>query len=99
MEKQKITTITSETHEVLVFRRLAAPPIRAWCAGCSAEAEMTTPGEGSIPGGVSERTIYSWVDSGKVHFAETPDGLLLICQKSLTEQLARPPLQISTEKS
>jgi hypothetical protein len=28
---------------------------------------------------VSSRTMYRWVESDKVHFAETPEGLLVIC--------------------
>ena len=85
MEKKKVTIITSETHEVLVVRQLPRPPIRAWCSGCSAEAEMITPADGIVVSGVSARTIYRWVEEGIVHFAETADGLLLICQQSLAE--------------
>ena len=85
MEKKKVTSITTETHEVLVFHRLQDASARAWCAGCSAEAEMVTPGEGALLTGVSARTIHRWVEDGGVHFAETTDGLLLVCQKSLAE--------------
>ena len=84
MEKKRVTSITTETHEVLVFHRLDASA-RAWCAGCSAEAEMVTPGDGALLTGVSARTIHRWVEDGGVHFAETTDGLLLVCQKSLAE--------------
>jgi len=35
--------------------------------------------------GVSSRTIYQCVESGQIHFADTPEGLLLICLKSLSE--------------
>lgn len=85
MEKKKVTIITSETHEVLVVRQLPTPPIRAWCSGCSAEAEMISPADGTVVSGVSARTIYRWVEEGRVHFAETAGGQLLICQQSLDE--------------
>ena len=32
---------------------------------------------------VSQRTIYRWVEGGKVHFLELPGGELLICLNSL----------------
>jgi hypothetical protein len=35
---------------------------------------------------VSLRAIYRWVEKGELHFAETPEGALLICQDSLTTQ-------------
>jgi hypothetical protein len=85
VEKKKVTIITSETHEVLVVRQLPRSPIHAWCSGCSAEAEMITPADGALVSGVSARTIYRWVEAGSVHFAETAEGLLLICQQSLAE--------------
>jgi len=96
VEKKRTTIITSETHEVLIFRRPTAGSIRAWCAGCTAEAEMLTPEEAGLMARVSTRTIYCWAEAGKVHFAETPDGLLHICQQSMTERLAIPPPQLTT---
>jgi hypothetical protein len=33
--------------------------------------------------GVTPRTIYRWVEDEKVHFRETPAGLLLVCAESL----------------
>ena len=33
--------------------------------------------------GVSTRTIYRWVESGKIHFTETAEGRVLICLDSL----------------
>lgn len=33
---------------------------------------------------LSSRTIHRMVEEGKLHFTETPDGLLLICLNSLS---------------
>jgi hypothetical protein len=44
---------------------------------------MVTLDEASIIAGVNWRTINHWVEAGKVHFAETPEGLLQICLESL----------------
>lgn len=93
MEKKKVTIITNETHEILLVRQLAGPPIRAWCSGCSADAEMITPADAGLVNGVSARTIYRWVEEGTVHFAETADGLLLICQQSLAETCGKVSAQ------
>ena len=96
VEKKKVTIITNETHEVLVFRQLPIPPIRAWCAGCGMEAEMISPEQSGLLAEVSVRTVYRWAEAGAVHFAETHDGLLLICQQSLLEGLAVLPKQLAT---
>jgi predicted site-specific integrase-resolvase len=44
---------------------------------------MVTPQQASAIAGVSVRTINRWVEAGRVHFMETPDGLLLLCLDSL----------------
>jgi hypothetical protein len=36
--------------------------------------------------GVSSRTLHRFVEAGALHFAETPDGLLLLCLNSLLAQ-------------
>jgi predicted site-specific integrase-resolvase len=32
---------------------------------------------------VSSRTVYRWVEDGKLHFTETSDARLLICRESI----------------
>ena len=96
VEKKKVTIITNETHEVLVFRQLPVPSTRAWCAGCGLEAEMISPEQSSLLADVSVRTVYRWAEAGAVHFLETHDGLLLICRHSLLEGLAFFPKQLAT---
>lgn len=46
---------------------------------------MLAPEEAAALCGVSPRTIYRWVEAGRVHFAETPDGRLSVCLASLPE--------------
>jgi hypothetical protein len=53
-----------------------------WCPECAAAVVMITP-EGTGIVGATSRAIYRLVESGKVHFAETPEGTLLICLSSL----------------
>jgi len=33
--------------------------------------------------GVTARTVYRWVEQGKVHFTETAAGKVLVCVNSL----------------
>ena len=44
---------------------------------------MITPEQAAEIVGVSLRTIFSWVEAGRVHFDESPDQLLSICLTSL----------------
>ena len=57
--------------------------VQAWCSGCGAEATMITPQQAAALAGVTVRTIYQWVESNRVHFIETGDGLLLVCVNTL----------------
>jgi hypothetical protein len=82
MGSKKRTEITVETDRVLVIRRHRSV-IRAWCEGCAEPVKMVTAEEAAAVAGVTARTIYYWVEAEKVHFIETPDGVLLICPSSL----------------
>jgi len=82
---KKRTKITIETHQVQTIRR-RKPGAQAWCPGCSASVPMFLPEEAAVFAKVSSRTIYRWVEAGELHFTETPEGALLICQDSLTTQ-------------
>jgi excisionase family DNA binding protein len=84
--------VTIETEENIVIRgsgngvaaRQMQPLIvRAWCASCQRDVEMITPDEAAAVAGVTARTIYRWVETGKLHFSEAGDASLLICQGSL----------------
>ena len=81
--RTKKTVITSERHEVLVIRQAPAGAARAWCADCAAEVWMLRPEQAAGLTGASTRAIYRRAEAGLLHFAETVDGLLLVCPKSL----------------
>jgi excisionase family DNA binding protein len=40
---------------------------------------MFTPEEAAAMMKVSQRTIYRWVEAGRIHFRETENGNLLVC--------------------
>ena len=80
---KKRTKITIETHRVQIIRR-RKQAVQAWCPECSATVPMLTPEEAAALVNVTSRTIYRRVETGELHFTETPEGALLICLNSLT---------------
>jgi hypothetical protein len=76
------TEITIETEKLLVVggrrRRMAS-----WCAPCGQYVEMLTTDAAALLAGVGSRTIFRRVESGSVHYTETPEGLVLICPNSI----------------
>ena len=80
--------VTIETEENVVLRGgLARCSTLMWCPVCRRQVQMVTPEQAARIAGVSTRRIYAWVEAQKVHFAETPEGLLTICLDSLSEAI------------
>ena len=79
--RRKRTEITIETERVLVVSR--SNKLITWCGGCGAHVEMLTADEAALLAGVSTRAIFRWAEAGQIHFAETPEGLLLVCPNAL----------------
>jgi hypothetical protein len=81
--KWKKTEIAIEIEELIrvVSHRQAA---RAWCPACGSEALMATPQQAAAIAGSSVRAVNRSVEANRVHFLETPEGLLLVCVNSLS---------------
>ena len=79
---KKKTEITIETDRLLVVHHRRGNPA-AWCEACRMEVRMVTVDEAAARARVSSLAIYHLVETGGLHFAETSDGLLLICFNSL----------------
>lgn len=86
----KVTEITVEMNQVFVIRKPGGL-VEALCPECAAEANMVMPEVAAIVAGLSTRTIYRWVETGMIHFVETPEGFMLVCLASL-------PVSASVEK-
>ena len=80
--KRKITVETIQN--VTVSSPSGAPPA-VWCHVCGDQVGMVTADHAAAMIGVKSRTIYQCVESGQIHFADTPEGLLLVCVKSVSE--------------
>lgn len=91
MKKQQQTAgIALETGQVTVLRRHCKTTV-AVCAECA--CGMLTLEEAVAVACVSSRVIYRWADAALVHFAETPEGLLLICFNSILRSAASAPIK------
>lgn len=79
MSAKRRTVTTIETHEVWVVRSRLSPQGLV-CASCMDEGRrMLTAQEAALCAGVSQRTVYRWVEDGRIHFTETPDGSVFVC--------------------
>lgn len=83
MRRKKRTEVFVETEVEIEFRRRTLRLAPVWCAACGAGVEMAPPDVAAAVAEVSARTVFGWVEAGRVHFAETPGGALLVCLKSL----------------
>ena len=72
-------TIILKSERLVISRPGKA--IAVLCRECAGGMLMLE--EAVVVAAVSSRVIYRRVEAGAVHFAETPNGLLLICLNSL----------------
>ena len=97
--------IETQTRQVVTAQRGIAPESNRvenncearWCPRCAAAVVMVTPENAMGITGISMRAVYRLVESGRVHFAETPEVVLLVCLSSLAEAAndeATPTLEL-----
>jgi len=76
------TEVTVETDEIMIIRCsrgvLAHP-----CAECPETGVMITPEQAAMMIGTNIRAIFRWLEAGRVHYSETPEGSLLVCPDSI----------------
>ena len=82
--KRKIQ-LTVETHQLLVISRTSGST-QGWCSECAGNVPLIKPEAAAVLAGLRPRTIYRQVEAGLVHFAESPEGWLLICLNSLLDE-------------
>jgi hypothetical protein len=82
----RITEIIIEKSERTVIRQPHRKIISGWCVACSAEVQMLTPEVAARTASVSTRTIYRWIEAGRIHFIETEANELFICLDSLLKK-------------
>ena|SRR6266568_215296 len=80
------TEIAFELDQIMVVKRRCGS-VSEWCAGCELEVVMITPDEAASITLVTTRALYRLVDSGVIHFTETPSGLIRLCLPSLLQAI------------
>ena len=83
MMKNKRTEILIETRERTMVRWLENK-ITTACHGCGEQQNFILPEHAAIETGTSVREVVRLVETGDLHFLETVDGLLMICEPSLS---------------
>ena len=58
----------------------------AMCPECQQEVNWLTGAVAAKVSDLSEREVFRLAESGKIHFAESQAGSLVVCQRSLSEK-------------
>ena len=82
MRRRKRMEITIESSLQVI--RPSPNHALAWCEACSSSVPWITPEEAAVLANVSTRTVYRWVEAGRLHFIETARRAILICPNSLS---------------
>jgi hypothetical protein len=82
MRLRRRITVTHEKREISISGSIPGRE-QAYCERCGREVTMLSVTLAAGLAGVAERLLYQWVESGKAHFVERPNGVLLICSESL----------------
>src|SRR5437867_8353836 len=80
-EKKAEVFVETEVEIEVRWRTRRLGPV--WCAQCAAPVEMVPPDVAALVAEVSARAVFAWVEAGRIHFTETPEGALLVCLNSL----------------
>lgn len=82
MMEQRKTEIFIQTRE-RIFVRGGSQTEQLFCKFCDAETVLIAPERAAVALNLTTREIYRRIESGKVHFIETSNGLVFICLSSL----------------
>jgi hypothetical protein len=83
VKKTRRTEKTVEIHEFYAIRT-ASGSLPSLCAECpSGDAIMLAADHAALLSHVPTRMIYRLVESGSIHYRESPNGSLIVCVRSL----------------
>ncbi len=77
--KRRIEIVTVR-EQVYQSSAMSAVP---WCHICGAAAQMLTPTVAALLTNINLRTLFRWIESGDIHFQETPEDNLFLCLDSV----------------
>jgi len=75
------TKITIETESLMVLHGHSSK--RSWCPQCAALQEMIALDDMGVISNLDRTEVEDWLNSGKLHRLQAPDGSALICLNSL----------------
>jgi hypothetical protein len=81
LKSRRRIEISVEREEIAVHRR--GRPIARYCEDCGAQVVMLPMEAAAILTGASVRVLYRWLEEGKFHFFEAPDGTTFVCAESV----------------
>lgn len=82
MRKKRTTKITVETERLFVINS-GGREVEGFCDACGEQVRMIRSEWAALLAGLSLRSICYRIETGKLHFTESPQGLLYICFNSL----------------
>ena len=82
MRRIRRTEVTIETDEIVVIRHSQAA-IQPLCPQCCDAVPMITPEQAAEMVSANARAVYRWIEEGRIHCSETPDGVVFVCPRSL----------------
>jgi len=83
VRKTRRTEKTVEIHEFYAIRT-ASGSLPALCADCpTGDAIMLAPEQATVLAHIPTRMIYRLVETGAIHYRDTPNGSVIVCVRSL----------------
>ncbi len=73
--------------------RLPETSAMRWCHDCCTSSQMLTPNLAAILSGINLRTLFRWIESGDIHFVETPVGNVFLCLGSVQAKAGNAEVQ------
>ena len=80
----RITEITTE-HVALQF--IGKTSRIRWCAQCGCNSQMIASEAVTGLTRINQNTLHDWIESGRAHSLETPEGRVLLCLNSLFNRI------------
>lgn len=83
--KGRRTEVVLEFEEVVIKRASRAGDL-VWCDQCRERVQMISPDEAAKRARVSPRTVFQWIEGGKIHCIELSTDQLLFCGRALPDR-------------
>src|SRR5688500_18160607 len=78
----RMLEVTFEKSEEIIVRYRRSID-RVWCHECAHDVTTSIPEDAARVTGIDVRKIYSAIEAGSAHFAESAEGSLIVCHRSL----------------